>query len=89
MSIMMYVSSRKFAQYSNATFSYIDFGYVDYNELEESDIVYGRLPQNNALSGNINQGRSGPQVNSDIICKHLDIPSFRCSFGRRGDLSHL
>lgn len=48
MSIMMYVSSRKFAQYSNATFSYIDFGYVDYNELEESDIVYGRLPQNSS-----------------------------------------
>ena len=45
MSIMMYVSSQKYAQYSNTTFSYTEFGYVDYNELKESDIVYGRLPQ--------------------------------------------
>ncbi len=44
-----------------------------------------KAPQNNAFSGYID-GSSSTEVNSDIICKHLDIPSFRCSFGRRGNL---
>lgn len=44
-SVMMYMRSNKYAQYSDVTFTYSQFGYVDYDMLDEDDLIYGRLPE--------------------------------------------